>query len=305
MLLKSTRTMPHGGGTRIQEGSWQYHVLHDWVAGGAAGVSASDAKLDRVEVLPKHAVLKPKDSLRVVVLGHYSDGRVVDVSRLAKFVSSEAQVADADEEGTIKVAGHGEAAVSAIFDNRVATVTVTSPFPNSVDEAVFTRSPKANSIDDHVLRKLRELRLPPSPQCSDSEFIRRAYLDAAGILPTPEEVSKFLADPAADKRARLIDALLERPEFVDYWAYKWCDVMLVSTRKLPQPAMWAFYRVGPPGRRGQQAVGPLRPRPAVVQRQLAPQRSRQFLRTAQGRGRPHRVHGPHVPGHVDHVRPMP
>src|SRR5205807_1528155 len=83
---------------------------------------------------------------------------------------------------------------------------------------------------------------PPSPLCTDAEFIRRAYLDAAGMLPTPDEVRRFLASPAADKRARLIDSLLERSEFVDYWAYKWSDLLLVSTRKLPEPAVWAFYR---------------------------------------------------------------
>jgi hypothetical protein len=242
MLLKSTRTIPHGGGTRIEKGSWQYQVVHDWIAGGAAGPSPADTAVERIEVLPRHAALKSKDTLRMVVLAHYTDGLVVDVSRLAKFLSSEATVADVDEDGVVKVAASGEAAVSAIFNNRVATMSVTSPYPNAVEERASAESPRANFIDEHVLRKLRELRLPPSGQCSDAEFIRRAYLDAAGILPTPEELSKFLADKAPDKRAKLIDALLDRPEFVDYWAYKWCDVMLVSTRKLPQPAMWAFYR---------------------------------------------------------------
>lgn len=242
MVLKATRQMPHGGGTRITAGSRQHQVLLDWISGGANGVSSSDASVTKIEVLPKSAMLKPKDALRIVVLAHYSDGRIVDVSRLAKFVSSEAQVADVDEDGLIKVGGHGEAAVSALFNNRVATITVASPFPNTVDEKAFAASPRANFIDEHVLRKLRELRLPPSAQSADAEFIRRAYLDAAGILPTPDELSKFLADKSADKREKLIDALLERPEFVDYWAYKWCDVMLVSTRRLQQQSMWAFYR---------------------------------------------------------------
>jgi hypothetical protein len=241
-LLKPARTLPHGGGTRIPAGSWQYHVLHDWIGGGAAGVSPDDASVTRIEVLPRAAALKPKDATRLVVLAHYSDGRIVDVTRLAKFVSSEAQVADVDEDGLIKVGGHGEAAVSALFDNRVAAMTVTSPFPNAIDDKSLAASPRNNFIDDHVLRKLRELRLPSSGQCTDAEFIRRAFLDAAGILPTPEELSKFLADKSPDKRAKLIDAILERPEYVDYWAYKWCDVMLVSTRRLPQQAMWAFYR---------------------------------------------------------------
>jgi Protein of unknown function (DUF1553)/Protein of unknown function (DUF1549)/Bacterial Ig-like domain (group 2) len=242
MLLKATRSMPHGGGTRVEAGSWQYRVILDWIAGGAAGVSPADPTVERIEVLPRRAVLKPKDTLRTVVLARYTDGRVADVSRLAKFVSSEATVAEVDEDGLIKVTAPGEAAVSAIFNNRVATVAVASTFPNTVEAKAFAESPTANFIDEHVLRKLCELRLPPSGQTMDSEFIRRAYLDAAGILPTPDELAKFLADKSPDKRSRLIDALLERPEFVDYCAYKWCDVMLVSTRKLPQPAMWAFYR---------------------------------------------------------------
>ena len=187
MLLKSTRTLPHGGGTRIELGSWQHDVVLEWVRGGAAGPSPKDATVDRIEVLPKHAVPKPKDTLRVVVLATYTDGRVADVSRLAKFVSSEAQVADVDEEGVLKVGGHGEAAVSAVFQNRVATIAVTSPFPNAVPEAAYA-APAKNFVDEYVVRKLRELNLPPAPAFTDAEFIRRAYLDAAGILPTPDEV---------------------------------------------------------------------------------------------------------------------
>src|SRR5262249_42393754 len=86
------------------------------------------------------------------------------------------------------------------------------------------------------------LRIPPSPLCTDAEFIRRVYLDAAGILPAPDEVRRFLQDADPDKRAKLIEALLDRPEFVDYWAYKWSDLLLVSSRKLSQPAIWSFYQ---------------------------------------------------------------
>ena len=92
-----------------------------------------------------------------------------------------------------------------------------------------------------MLAKLRELRIRPSGLCSDAEFIRRAYLDAAGILPTRMEVETFLADPSPDKRARLVDALLERPEYVDYWAYKWSDLLLVSSRSLGRSNVKSFY----------------------------------------------------------------
>ena len=238
-LLKSTRTLPHGGGTRVEKDSLNAKILLDWVTGGAAGPESSEATVERIDVYPPQARLRPKESMRLIVVARYSDGRTADVTRLAKFVSNEAQVADADEDGRVTVGGYGESAVSALFANRVATAIISSPFPNAVAE---TDRPAGNSIDAHVLRKLRDLRLPVSPPCIDAEFVRRAFLDAAGILPTPEEARAFLADPAPDKRARLIDALLERPEFVDYWAYKWSDTMLVSTRKLPQPAVWSFYR---------------------------------------------------------------
>ncbi|HEV3486792.1 MAG TPA: DUF1549 and DUF1553 domain-containing protein, partial [Vicinamibacterales bacterium] len=103
------------------------------------------------------------------------------------------------------------------------------------------RAPRANFIDALVLEKLQELNIEPSPLSSDAEFLRRAYLDAAGILPTPDEVRTFLADTRPDKRQRAIDALLERPEFVDYWAYKWSDLLLVSSRRLASNAMWSYY----------------------------------------------------------------
>src|SRR5262249_13765176 len=133
--------------------------------------------------------------------------------------------------------------IIAIFAGRVGLVQIASPFPGQTDANLFAASPRHNFIDGHVLNKLQSLNIPPSPQCSDREFIRRAYLDALGVLPTPQEVQKFLAEPeaSAKKRAKLIDAILERPEFVDYWAYKWSDLLLISSRKLPQQAMRAFY----------------------------------------------------------------
>jgi hypothetical protein len=140
------------------------------------------------------------------------------------------------------VAGYGEAAVTVWYSNVVAVNRIASPLPDRPDPKRFARAPRNNYIDGPVLKKLESLNIPPSPPCTDTEFIRRAYLDAAGILPTPDEVRKFLADARPDRRARLINALLERPEFVDYWAYKWSDLLLITTRRLPQPAVWAFYQ---------------------------------------------------------------
>ena len=126
-------------------------------------------------------------------------------------------MAAVDADGKATVAGYGEAAITVWYSNLVAANRIASPLPNAVDPKVFASAPRNNFIDDLVLKKLADLHIPPSPPCDDAEFIRRAYLDAAGVLPTPDETKKFLADPAPDKRAKLIDALLERPEYVDYW----------------------------------------------------------------------------------------
>jgi Protein of unknown function (DUF1553)/Protein of unknown function (DUF1549) len=234
--------VPHGGGRRIEEDSDHHQVLREWVRTGAAGPNPADPALARIDLFPPQSLLAPAAKLRVQVRATYSDGTTADVTRLAKFSSTGDLVATVDEDGNVTVAGPGEAAVVATFGTTVATALVTVPFPGTVDPAAFDTSPKGNVIDDHVRAKLRDLRIPPSAQSTDAEFVRRAFLDCCGILPKPDEVDAFLADPAPDRRAKLIDKLLDRPEFVDYWAHKWSDLLLVSSRRLPQPAMWAFYR---------------------------------------------------------------
>jgi hypothetical protein len=245
MLMKPTMALSHGGGLKLDVKSPEFRLLGDWIASGAHFTSPQrrqgDPTLDRIEVFPLRAKLEPKDELQVLVRAVYSDGHTEDVTRWTKYSSTEDLVAGVDDAGLVKVAGPGEASIIAIFSGRVGLVQIASPFPGEIDAKLFAASPRHNFIDGHVLKKLEALNIPPSPQCNDREFIRRAYLDAMGILPTPEEVATFVGDKSTDKRAKLIDAILDRPEFVDYWAYKWSDLLLISSRKLPQPAMRAFY----------------------------------------------------------------
>jgi hypothetical protein len=241
MLLKPTLAVSHGGGKRFDPRSPEYGVIAQWIAAGTPAPADWDPSMTRLEIFPPAAQLKPGDEQPLIVRAHFSDGHAEDVTRWAKFSSSEGAVASVSEEGVAKVQGAGEAAVSAWYLSKIVTARITSPFPNRIDPAVYARAPRANFIDNLVLTKLTELNIEPSPLSSDTEFIRRAYLDAAGILPKPDEVRAFLDDTRADKRARLIDALLERPEFVDYWAYKWSDLLLVSSRTLPSNAMWSYY----------------------------------------------------------------
>lgn len=241
LLLKGTATIPHKGGERFKLDSFEYRVLAEWIADGAPAPRKEDPRITRLEIFPPTALLKPGDAQQLSVRAHFSDGHSQDVTRWAKFQAANTSVANVDDFGRVTVSGHGETAVSAWYLSQLAIVNVTSPYTNRVDSRLFTKAPKRNFIDDLVTEKLRELNLPPSPRCDDSDFLRRAFLDTVGVLPTPEETRAFLADKSPKKRDALIESLLARPEFVDYWSYKWSDLLLVNSDKLPPTAMWAYY----------------------------------------------------------------
>jgi hypothetical protein len=241
MLLKATRAVPHMGGRRFPAGSPEYEVIARWIAAGTPPPRESDPRLVRLEVTPPARTLAEGQEQKLSVHAHFSDGRVEDVTRLARFSSGDETVASVKEDGLVQAAGYGETAINVSFLALVNQARVRIPFPQQVDAAVYRSATRRNFIDDLVLAKLEQLHLAPSAESTDAEFIRRACLDAAGVLPAPEEVERFLADTAPDKRARLVDALLDRPEFVDYWTYKWSDVLLVSTRKVNRKNAQAFY----------------------------------------------------------------
>jgi hypothetical protein len=241
-LLKPTGAIEHGGGVRFTTDSLEYHVLADWIAEGTRPPRDEDPKVVRITALPGAVRLAPGRSQQVLVQATYSDGRVADVTRWAKFGSTDETVVKVDDNGLLKVDGRGEAAVTVWFSSLVESLTVTSPYETPIDRELFARAPSNNRIDLLNLVKLRALGIPPSPDCADAAFLRRAYLDATGTLPPAAAVDAYLADRDPSKRSKLVEELLASPEFVDYWTYKWCDLLLVSTKKLPAPAMWSFYR---------------------------------------------------------------
>ena len=241
MLTKPSGAIPHKGGLRFDVDSPEYRVIVEWIAAGQQGPSNADARLQRLEILPAASQQKKGASQQLVVRGHYSDGHVEDVTRWCKFTSANATVASVDERGLASIIGFGEGAINAWYLSQNVIATVSSPYETPVDAAVFANAERSNFIDEQVLAKLKSLNIPPSPRCSDSEFIRRAFLDTIGVLPTPDEVRAFLSDESPDKRDRLVDQLLTRPEFVDYWSYKWSDLLLLSGEKLRPQALKTFY----------------------------------------------------------------
>ncbi|MDX2038451.1 MAG: DUF1549 and DUF1553 domain-containing protein [Isosphaeraceae bacterium] len=242
LLLKATGTLPHGGGMRFSPDSLEYQILSEWIAAGAPGPASSDPRIARIEVLPAAVRLRKDERQKLIVLAHYGDGRSTDVTPWAKFATADEGVAKVDDSGAIQGAGPGETTISVWFSSMVAAVTVTSPYLRPIDPSRFASAPRRNRIDELNLEKLQALGIPPSPDAGDSAFLRRAFLDATGRLPTIEEVERFLADADPEKRSKLIDRLIGSEAFVDYWAYKWSDLFLVSSNKLPPPAMWSFYR---------------------------------------------------------------
>ncbi|MBK5292973.1 MAG: DUF1553 domain-containing protein, partial [Acidobacteriia bacterium] len=241
LLQKATFALPHGGGKRFSTNMIEYRVLREWIANGAKAPIANEAEVTALEVYPKSAILKTGDEQQLVVQARYSDGRVQDVTRWVKFSSSSEGVALVDDYGRVKMTGAGETAVTLWYNSRVLYARLTVPFDSQIASDAYSGFQPKNFIDTLALAKWKGLNLAPSPQASDAAFLRRASLDAAGILPTPEEVEEFLANRSPDKRAKAIERLLAGEEYADYWAYKWSDLLLVSSRKLRTNAMWAFY----------------------------------------------------------------
>ena len=241
MLAKPSFAIPHGGGKRFAKDSLEYRVIREWIAAGVPPPAPEDVQITGLEVFPSAAVLTAGAEQQLAVRARYSDGHTEDVTRWVKFSSSNEGAATVDDWGRVKMNGSGEAAITLYYSSRVLYARLSVPFPNTVSAEAYDKFPRGNFVDDLVIAKLRNLHLAPSKLAGDAEFLRRAYLDAAGILPSSEEVETFLADTSADKRAKLVERLMEREEFVDYWSYKWSDLLLVSTKKLNPTTMWAFY----------------------------------------------------------------
>ncbi len=241
VLTKPTGALPHKGGLRFDTDSIDYRVISEWIAAGAKPPAANDAQVERLEILPEQVQLTTGQNQELIVRAHYSDGHAEDVTRWVKFTSADETVARVDNDGRISAIGAGEGAITAWFASKVVIARITTPFGHNVPADVFANEPQRNFIDQLVNAKLQSLRLRPSPQAADHEFIRRAFIDTIGTLPTSTEVRDFLASQEPDKRDRLIETLLARPEFVDYWTYKWCDLLLVNGQKLRPKAIKAYY----------------------------------------------------------------
>jgi hypothetical protein len=241
LLRKAAGQAPHGGGIRIRQDSAEYRILHDWIAGGLRFGDDNDPHVVSITVTPRESVLGFGASEQLRVVARYSDDREVDVTGLARFQSNNEGLGTVDEAGRVTIGGTpGQVAVMASFMGEVDLFQTVIPRPGpTLSHAPLTEN---NFIDRLVAKKLESLNIVPSPPADDATFLRRVYLDTIGTLPTAEEARRFLGDARGDRRARLVDELLLRPEFADYWALKWADLLRVDRVALGHKGAYAFYR---------------------------------------------------------------
>ncbi len=257
LLLKGTATTPHGGGRKIEPNSPAEHRLRRWIAEGATfnvtgergGVSPPvttpgagttggltpprspdvERQVVGIEVEPAQVVIAANGTqqLRVTAIDDLGGKRCATVE--ADYISNATHVADVNTRGLLQASDvPGEAAILVRYLGHVAVCRAVMPRPGST----FTRPAENNFIDKHVWDKLTRLGIPPSETINDATFIRRAFLDVIGTLPTAAEARAFIADASADKRAKLVDALLQRPEYAEYWAMKWSDLLKADKLKI-------------------------------------------------------------------------
>jgi hypothetical protein len=214
LLLKATAISPHGGGQRMEVGDLRYRRLLRWIDEGAKYVADTASPIVRIEVEPAEQILLAKQTQQLRVWAVDAAGIRRCVTTEAEYESNAAPIAGVDGRGFVQASDiPGEAAILARYLGHVTVCRVTIPRP----DVQFARPPEINFIDKLAWDKLQRLGIEPSGLCDDATFLRRAHLDVIGTLPTAEEARVFLADASTDKRSKLIDKLLERPEYADYW----------------------------------------------------------------------------------------
>lgn len=238
LLLKPTLQLDHGGGLKLPPGPSHGRLLH-WLEQGAPEPRTDGPRLTGLVVQPSGRHMRPEETQRLRVEALWSDGTREDVTALAQYDSLTEGRAQVSPDGEVRCTGKGEGFIMIRYMGQATVFSATAPFaelPPSTEPA------PANLIDRALQAKWASLGLRPSPPVSDEKFLRRLYLDVIGTLPSPAEVRAFLADNDAEKRTKVIDALLQRPEFIDYWALKWGDMLRNNRVFLEEKGMWSLHR---------------------------------------------------------------
>jgi mono/diheme cytochrome c family protein len=228
LIEKAVGAVPHSGNQCFEPDSVYNKTLLEWIANGAQDDKPDIAKCTGIEVYPSQIVMEGKDATQqITVRATYSDGTDRDVTNLALFMSNNDPTASINKDGLVTSGDRGAAFMLARFD----VYSVTSQVLVIPGQLQYERPKLAetNYIDTLVNDNLHKLRILPSGICTDEEFVRRAYIDIAGVYPQATDMRAFLADANPNKRAALIDTLLERKEFTELWVMKWAELLQIRS----------------------------------------------------------------------------
>lgn len=247
-LLKPTMQVPHGGGKRLDKKSVDYKILSAWLKNGAPAPPKEATKVTAIRVTPRRRVCSPKESQQLRVEADYSDGQTRDVTAWAKFDTLDDAVVQISPDGLASTIGRGQAPVMVRFMDQADIATFVVPYSDSVELAGWKNQ---NFVDELASAKFRELGLEPSPIADDATFLRRAFLDAIGTLPTPNQTREFLALNDPDKRDKIIDQLLGltgdpkldvyNDQYAALWTLKWSDLIGNKSQTVGEQGMWALH----------------------------------------------------------------
>ena len=239
LLRKPLMEVAHGGGKRLMKGDAAHRVLEQWIAEGMRLDPQGEPDLVKIETVPSKRVLhQPAARQQIMVLGHFSDGSIRDLTPLPDFSTSNESVGSVNAHGLVTKNGRGETAILARYLDKMSTTYMT--FLEEVPGFAWNNPPENNFIDNAVFEKLKQLQILPSDLCTDDEFLRRVTLDLTGRLPTAEEARAFLAEKSASSRATLVERLLDSDEFASFWALKWGDVLRSNSKKLKVAGVHKF-----------------------------------------------------------------
>lgn len=223
LVQKPCGDLAHEGGVRFKRGSRLWQRVTDWIAARAPGPIKDEANAAELIVLPGDRSMKVGETQQLLVQAIYPDGTRRDVTWLAQFFSNDETTISVKPSGRAKSLRAGQGSVRVHFQGLVQVINLAIPYETQVDPAVFVAAQTA--VDPPLFQKLQQLHIPPSDACDDATFLRRVFLDVIGLLPTSEEVRQFLADSRPDKRAQVLEQVLARPEYVDYWTLQLADLL--------------------------------------------------------------------------------
>ncbi|MBX9680735.1 MAG: DUF1553 domain-containing protein [Gemmataceae bacterium] len=237
LVAKARGDVSHEGGTRFRAGSLSDRVLMEWIRHGVPSDLSDKSEVIRVRMVPDKLVLRPGQKHRLQLIADYDDGISRDVTKFAVLTVNNPLHGETDDDATFTAGELGETAVVARYERVFAAASVLVLKPSAAE---FKPTPvgQGHLVDRHVIEKLNRLKIMPSALATDEEFLRRVHLDLIGVQPTPEEVKTFLAEKDSKKREKAIDALFQRPEFIDHWSLKWGDLLQNSRNTASSQAVY-------------------------------------------------------------------